>query len=580
MKKKNVLKTIIIALLSLIASLSAVLLFNQDAMRFSPWQKTDMIDYCIYASGNKEYLAISGNGKQSVVVVNRSNELVYRLDAKAYKQKAFSSVEFFTLDTDNNLYVLDVNYAGFFNDNVERIVKYDAKGQFAGEIYSYSYRNEDYIFSKGKISGITYSDSYIYIVRSEHDGFYLERIACDGFTEAERIFFYPYSEAFINFGYFDINPQTKYLAVVTKSGTILQYDFEGNLQGQWPAPPDSLPYMAISDGNNNIIYSDIISCEIIKINTKTNARAVIVQAKEGVRYDKLYYANGTLYAVPNNEYILMLDDMGTIGRLDFYKFTNSVIYFRWLLIFVLVCDILAILAFVVLAIVQLQKRQITKTARRICLATICIVLGAGVSAILIVRDMNIRIDETDIKNLENISRIIGSSIDIGDIQAIGNPTDWDLDEYKNLRREVMSLFEKTNLTGQTIYQNIWLEKDGIIYSMYDSEGVFGTYYPYDSYDEGSYFKNVYENGIYVSGSEQTLSGLWISVCGPIFDENGTVAALIETGRNLKVLEEQNHKFLMKTVLTVLFAVIIAIVLVASIILVNDRKKRISDPLAK
>ncbi|GHT48654.1 hypothetical protein FACS1894102_2120 [Spirochaetia bacterium] len=577
-------KKVFIPLCVIIIVSSIVLYHNSGNIRLNPLRFSNMLDWCIYACGNGERLAISGNSKQSVVVLDKNKKRIYRLDANNNEHTLFSNAMLLTLDNDNNLYVKDINYSGFFNKNVERILKYDPTGKFINEIYRYTYVNEDYLFTKEKISDIKYHDNFIYFLRTERDGFYLERVptnksiissalsdSSEENGKAQVLLFKHYPDALYELKYFHINAETKRLTTVKKNGSILQYDFTGNETGVWPVVQGTFPCMAVSDINNDIIFSDVLTCQIVKINTVTNEREVFYKSQDGYRFEEINYTNGTVYTTPSNKYVLILDENGTAERIDSYKFSVATIIIRCLLLITVLADILASLLLIINIILYLIPRTQSKTAKQMKLALLSILVGSSVAGSLIVHDSTGRLSRIIYSNLENISRMISSTIDTDILKDIDGPGHWDTESYQALRNNINYLFSRNNFGGQIMYLHLWFEKDGIIYSMYDSESLFGCFYPFDTY-EGQYYEEVFETGKYIRATSKIASGAWLYACGPVYDIEGNIAAFIETGNNLTLIDEKNKRQMIKTIIKVILALIVLFLTVSTYIVLYERKK--------
>ncbi|GHT48885.1 hypothetical protein FACS1894102_2720 [Spirochaetia bacterium] len=581
MIKKTTIKITLLCFF-LVAIFSTVIIINRHDISLSPWETTKTLDWWAYATENEERIAVSGNGKETVIVLDKNNELIYRLDADRSDPKSFSGVVFLALDELNNLYVLDWHFGGVGVDNIERVLKYDAEGNFVKELYSYKYLNDVYIFSKGKTIGFSYFDGYIYTVRDERYGFYFEKIAVDGDPESREVLFYHYPNALADFRYFHINPATKHLTTVTKSGTIKRFDFDGKEIDEWAAYSNTSPFMAISDKDNNIIFSDTIANEVVKINTKTKERSIIISSEEGLHCEEINYLpgrqgryRGTLYAAPNTGFILAIDDIGTRKKTESYSISDSLYKQRWALFILLIADIVFLLATIVFFVLCLRNVKADDVFRQIILTSICILFAAVATAIFIVADINTRIQENTFANLENVSRLMSVAIDTDILTTIDDASDWDSPEYKKMARDTMAFFKKLDFTGQTIYQNIWMKRDATVYAVYDSENALGCYYPYDAY-EGSYFQDAFENAAYIRESIPSASGSWVFVCGPIFDKGGNVVALIETGHSQKMIEEENKKTMIQTLLIVLSTSIIFLLFMIEMIIITNSWKKLKE----
>lgn len=182
-----------------------VLFLNKENITHKPWLTEQPLEMTGYASGNGQMTAIIADSSKTIIVINKEGELIYRLQAAIYDfrniSRSFVSAEQVELDEENNLYVYDKIFGGAFEENTERILKYSSNGKFLGEIYSYSYENKDFITTTGKICTMVVDEDFLYLIRIEHEGFFLERINKRQTVSAQQEkphtqIFFPYPNAF------------------------------------------------------------------------------------------------------------------------------------------------------------------------------------------------------------------------------------------------------------------------------------------------------------------------------------------------------------------------------------------------
>jgi predicted MFS family arabinose efflux permease len=561
-----------IVFIVLLIFLSAFLFLNNEVITFQPWIDSDNFELAWTSSGNNERIVFTQNSQKSVMVLNSNAELIYQLNAKPDNPKSFTLAMFVEFDEENNLYLLDTNFGGALTQNAERILKYSPEGKFIKELYAYRYTNNEFIISKGKISGMSYFDNAVYTVRLENTGFYLERILADGQDSMKRIAYFDYPNAFHDLTYSCINAEKEILVVATKAGSIKQYDFSGNLITEVEASEDNSPWMAASDNNNNLIYTDISSGEIVFIDTSEGEeRTVLFTQKDGYPYYQINYVNGTFFAIAETE-ILIQRKNGEVKYLDSYYYSRSGHRLRVVLFVFCLLDILVFLVLLASFIRFLSKKKFTETFKRILLVGICIAFGAGISSVLIINEMNDRYYENTYTDLENVSRLMASGIDIGVLTSLSSKTQLDSEEYLRLSGYLKARFGQLPFNGKRAYQYIWMERDGIVYSMYDSESALGVLFPFTEY-AGSYYQEVYDSKQYVYTSDVTASGSWLFACGPILDQDGNVVALIETGYNMSTVEEQTRAMIVQTTLIVTAAAIAFLLLMIELILIFNAYKR-------
>jgi len=251
---------------------SFYIFINKEYITLEPWVTEQPLEWIGGASGNGKATAIIADGGETIIVINNDGELMYKLRAGADAAHSFVSAELVDLDEENNLYVYDKIFGGAFEESTERIIKYSSAGKFIGILYSYSYKNEDFIITKGKISSITVSQDALYLARLEHEGFYLECVPNRQADEPQTVVFVAFPDAFRELAYCRINTTNRNLVWTTKTGTILQYDFSGKLVNEIIANDNVSPYMAASDDKGSLFYTDILHCEIGFINTDTGEK--------------------------------------------------------------------------------------------------------------------------------------------------------------------------------------------------------------------------------------------------------------------------------------------------------------------
>jgi hypothetical protein len=573
--KDNTRKSPLIQLACLLLFI-AVLVFiflKKDMLTLSPWNNDGVIEWSTYAGGNAERTAVIANSGSSVYVLNREGELLYRMDAKPGAARFFSSAKFAELDEDNNLYVLDAVFGGAFDENSERVLKYSVKGKFIQELYAYNYTNENFIVTKGKISGLACFDNAVYLVRLEDQGLYLERVPAAG-GEAETIVFVAYPNAFRDIAFVHVNAKDKLLAVTTKAGTVMLYDFGGDVQYVREALPNSLPWTAAST-DDVIIYADILAREIAKINIKTGEQTLLYRTppKEWAYY-RINYAGGILFASPYDQMTAVAlfsdirDPMPEVKKINGYSYSKDD---RMLRIILFVGALLDIVLLLTLLILNFSRISISGRIKSIILAGVCIAFGAVISSLLITNEMTERYNDKTYEGLENVARLTAASIDERLLAGITSPLQSESEEFIEFKNVLQAQFAQLQFRGKQVYQTISKEQDGIIYTLYDLENSVGTFFPFFEYD--SLYQEVAATKQFIRSQALSSEGNWLFVCGPILDANGEAGAFIETGYNTRSVYGETRKTVLKTwIVIVAAAALVFLVVVGSALLLKRRNK--------
>jgi predicted MFS family arabinose efflux permease len=537
-------------------------------MNFSPWNTSAGIELPTYGDGNRERQAVIEGSEKSVLVMDQKGVLLYRLKAKRNAKQTFSAAKFAVLDDRNNLYVLDANFNGYMEQNVERVLHYSPKGGFLGEPYTFAYTNEDFIITKGKIAGMTWFDGVIYLVRLENNGFWLEQAGTSNQDSPRESVFFAYPQAFRDLVYFHINPEDKVLTATTMAGSIKQYHFSGDLFFDCPAEGNSLPWTAVSDSRNSIIYSDLTSREIVRLDTASRTRISLFTAPpEESPYYRINYKQGILFAASYDNMLVLnewkTEIRGSIFHSYSYSFFGNAVRLLWFILFVL--GILGFFSILIGGVLLLRRKKPGVIFIRIMLITFGVAMGAAISSILIIDEMNKQYYEQVYSELENISRLMAMTIDTEVLTSLKVPSQYDDETYIRLKEDMRRRFSQLPFKGKGIYQILWIEQDGEVYMMYDLESSTGIFFPFAAY-EGSIYQQVLESKEYIHTREITSEGSWLLVMGPIFDSAGNILGLIESGYMMTIVQEHIRDMVIQTVLIVLSSTAALLLIVIEFIL--------------
>jgi predicted MFS family arabinose efflux permease len=565
-------KKLMFCILGLFLLLSVIIFIFRDNITYQPWLPEQYLLFPGYASGNGQLTAIITDSSRTVAVVNNDGELVYRLHASD-SAKSFTSVELVELDDENNLYIYDRRFGGVLEDNFERILKFSPKGEFLDVVYEYVYENTDFLTTRGKICNIATQGGALYLVRLEHEGFYLELINTDtGSSEIHT--FFPKPNAFWDFSHCRINIDNQRIVWTTKTGSIFQYSFSGSLINEVVIDSSMFPFMAVSGNNNNLIYTDVFNGEIISVNYLTGESESLYDGSiAGAGY--YYYINNknnNIYASFNGVDVLIIAKDGTFTVIDSWLWSKNDTIKRYALF--VMCIIAIILFFILLVqgILLLSKIRTSPVFKQIMLFGTCIIFGAGISSIIIIGEMQKQYTANTYNELENISRIISSSVDASVLTRLDSHTQFNDPEYMALVGHIRTVFSELQFEGKQVYLVIWMERDGVVYSMYDLEYAWGIFYPFGEYED-SFLQVLYDYKAYQHSTVSDSSGTWVAVAGPMFDKEGNFIAAIETGYNIRSVEAENRNMMIQVALIVLATTVAFLLIVIECLLMFDGYKK-------
>ncbi|GMO57187.1 MAG: hypothetical protein Ta2G_16770 [Termitinemataceae bacterium] len=532
------------------------LCLNKDQINFSPWNTNVPLSFPSYADSNAERIAIVDNSQQSIIIINREKELLLKIDAR---EGSFYRAEFVAIDEENNVYVLDKVFGGAFENNVERIVKYSSEGKYIDCIFRNEYINNDFIFSKGKVCGMSYFNGFLFVSELDDDGFSLLKISVET-SEADLVHYFNYPNAFRDLLFANVTPKSNLITVSTKSNTILQYDFSGDVLNEYTVPDTYCVRTALSDINGNIIYDDVKQKQILRITPG--------------------YSGETFFA-QNDSGILMISGSKQ-EVIDSYIYPQNTRR-QQIILFLLFCiDALIFTALLIAFIKFILKKKTGEKTRLLFSLGMCIVFGAVLAAALIIRETNKKYYSGVYTELENISRLSANNIDSNIITSITQRSQNSDEAYAELSAKIKQTFSQFKFEGKKVYQYVWTVKGKTLYSMYDSQSALGALYPFATLTEDdSYILKVQDERKYIYKNTVNKNGNWLLACGPIFDANGNVAAIIETGCDITLHQSENKRMIFMVMITVLLsAIAILLIILELIIFVHTFKENKNDHLCK
>ena len=506
-------------------SLTTILIIYKDNVTHKPWQKLQPLLMTGYASGNGERTAIITNSAETVVVLNNENELIYRIQA-GERANQFVSAELVEIDSNNYLYVYDKNFGGVFGINLERILKYSPSGEHLGVIYSYTYENLDFITTRGKISAIGSYGGYFYLVRLENDGFILEYFNTEKPLEKYPQIFFSYPNAFKDLLHCMIDPGNRSIVWTTKTGNVLHYYFSSTV------PAD------------NRLLNEIIADSSVSF----------------------YSADDVI-----------VSDYRHFTAIDSYSLSNFLLVKRWVLFIICAINAVLLALLIIRGAIFILKQKISNLYRQIIIVSICIIIGSGLFFTVVRNSIHAQYIQITYNELENISKLISASIDINTITKMQSRSEFTNDDYTALCDFMRKVFSGMSFEGKQVYFNIWIERGGVIYSMYDLEYALGIFHSRGEY-KGSFLENVFNTGSHYNSIVKNSSGTWVGSAGPIYDENGNIAAFMEIGYNIRSVEVRDRT-LMLQVAGIIVAVAIGFILfITAFLLMFDahRKNKIKS----
>lgn len=343
------------------------------------------------------------------------------------------------------------------------------------------------------------------------------------------------------------------LYILDKDGTITVYDSKSEngrevYRVSLDVDKNIVPYRLAIDRDENIYFTDIRNRQI---------RFVDMQKQNSnVRYSE---TDSLTVHVTDEEELLLLEDDGlhvvSADKNEIYlklqkNIKMIVIQIIWILSLCLSC-VFGIFLFV-RVLYQLSKKNFSMiqiiSIWVIGAVVIISILLCGILMNAFAESYRDKIEE----QVKSAAYMVAVQLDGKEIAQIEESGGFTGSAYEHLCQIMENSFSSDVEFYRQLYCNILKlsedEKEGYAVAYLDQS--VGAYFPLDEIEQGE-LKKVYETGAAVWNQEvNDISGTYLSVKVPVYDENGSVCGAVAVGVETYVISDTLREMLIKTLLPI------------------------------
>lgn len=513
-------------------------------------------------NSRKRITKIDSNGKVQYIIQNK-NSLEATVDM--------------AIDENENLYVMNtiLDSGGHFVDG-EEIVKYTSDGKLSKVIYKIEYEKGKKPIRTGYLKTLKIKDKKLYFYNIKENAIKLNSISLDDYS---CNLVYDINIDYAPYIYNITGLETGKIFYSTKKGEIYKIGLENKPKLIYSSKDiekteKSVPVFVNYDNSNFLYFLDISSDQVKRLEVENTlppekyfTMKEVIKDNYGITQgdvqDLRIRENSKILIAVEDHVVKLSNDKKIYAVIDGAEYSYSIYYFRWLVWSLAFLQVILLVFIIFFTYSKIMERRTTILLKQVVVFVPIIIFSLALVSVIVSKEFTER-HEVEIQNKLKLLVHIGSkSIDAANIEKIKEPSDFMGDYYKILRQQLHSLFEgKPNIEvgSDNAYAAVYKYENGQVYTCayYDDSMI-----PYCPYSDPDYLK-VAKSGEILVTKTTDAAGEWMYAIGPIYDNNGKVVGVFETGSDMNELNQHKKNLFIK--ITKIIALIIVVIIMIFLIM--------------
>ncbi|MFC5702273.1 adenylate/guanylate cyclase domain-containing protein [Cohnella faecalis] len=570
-----------------VTSFSAYRIQQNGGLSSGPWERDTVLGNLSRAvDATNGSLAVISQSRQEVDKVSSDGKLEARIThqgSKSVSRRNFTDV---AVDGEGRIFVLDtvLDAYGLYVTE-EQIIRYDSNGKSAETLYSWKGNGQ----SKrvGQLKGLQVQGESLFFFVSETDRIALMEIPLSGGNAKETFKFSLPVNRYLSEV---IGTQPGQIYYTTKRGAIFLVAENGDSRIVYPLPTmdrtrKNFPEHLSLDPSGKLIFIDRLLNAVTSMEpNKPNSLKVVVEgvsletAAPGAEsyeiMDVDWTAGGGL-AVVLNDALLRYDEGGRLaGVQSKFSYERSVITGKWL-VWIFGAASAALLVFSLrLVFVHVMNRRFSLFFKMVFITVPIVVICMILLSNFIYNSFSARMEVEMQRELSLLARNGQHLIDGDKLVNMHSPQEYRSADYEAVRKNMNFLFEgEDSADRQGLYSTLYKYEDGQLYILMDDDDGVNMFKPFETSEDNL---AVLQEGVVRSGQWEDANGKWMYAIGPVYNSDGQVVGIYETGRDLNVLYQANRKIyknIIENIVYITSGLLVVILLATFLMLSSVRKLR-------
>ncbi len=537
-KRRRTLILINMILGLLVAALITAVVWNRSLL-------TQKSTYTLMSSsaisvGHDGNTLVIDNGKKTLLVLDRDDRLVQRLDGGSLSDTFFYACHAAQTD-DGRIYLAEIAYGdrGNLLDR-ERIIRLNAVG--ADTLFETDYTDwarEETPLQYGRILEIQASGNQLWFLLKTADALELKRIEPDGrIAEVASV---PVSGV-LHAAAYDI--RTNRIITADRHGNITVTDPDSR-ESRLMETPESLMPNSLCARNGEVYYTELQGRSVHHFSLEGDMTDRVVCTLESIPFTLGVSDDGQNVVVTDQAgfYKLTGNETHTGAAAEYVSSARVLYYGRVILIWAMavisaLCILYQLIRIVILVIRSARKNERTLRVLLIVTGTLTVSFIIGNSLLSQLMDNSTFSIE---KQVALFSELLNAEINRQDLLELDSADDYGSAAYTDLKATLDRHTWKSYDRGDYYYYILYRIIDGNVAMVMDFEDTMPCARPmYPDDPEDNEYAAVLHTGKDVLVSEISAYGAWVFQLTPVYDDMGQIIGELEVGQSLDSLQRQQN----------------------------------------
>ena len=531
-------------------------------------------------NSKKFFCVVDDSGQRIVNVYN--NEVVGTIIGGKNSYDTFYQCRDIAVDEDNNIYILNMVLE---NNGMqiakENILKYNSKGEFIGTIYEFAYNKEHQPSFLGWLLSLKIINNNLFFIYVDTDAINIYK-NLEGKISLEKRIKYEHADSEIINATLDENCN---LYVTTKKGKILKIDndteviYSGNgFNDEENNEILSVPWDVSVDAKKNIYFTDIGSRTLRKISFNNVENIIEIKDNDDFGANPIYNrvkisADGSILTTTDTHFWLVQENqvLKSYDSLNYSlkNFTDKALI--WLAFFAFVIGISFLLKKLWPFLINYRFSGVEKNG--IMIFFVAIIIAFIVGLVLLTNSYRL-LNKQIVNNISSMTDMVSAYADGDALSRFKKLEDYNNVDHQTFKSKLDKIIGKSYDDNDNFYYVIYKTDKHSVYQVMNYSNTFCPLTTLDTNYKGSYYQHVMESGNPIIIDEfKDSTGYWTYGVGPIYNSESKVVGLVEIGRNLYTIKEEQKRIIINTIFDVVTAMVVIFLLMTELLYFGEYLKR-------
>ncbi|MBP1932255.1 HAMP domain-containing protein [Ammoniphilus resinae] len=527
------------------------------------------------------------NSKKTLQKVDSSGRLIYSISSSEHEQpntlQLFNSM---AVDGEGNAYALITILDSYgLKVSGEQIIKISPDGSKTSMVYEEEYAFSDNLLRVGNIQSLSAKDGFVYFFRKDAETSSLLRIpstaaASQQNPEVVKTIEMPANRYLNEF----TGSQDNHIFFTTKRGSLYAVT-DGDVRQIYPQSSQNqlnFPVGIFTKDHRNIYFIDYHQEAINRVDVRQSGYPIIpVVTMETLKnqypniewsdFTNITVGNGLITVATSDQLVQMNPNGEIIDVLTSFHYSPKIVWMGfgyWLLLglfgFLLVLDIRHIYVYILGRRVSLLLKQLGVIIPVVLLSMV----GLSYS---VYSSFSGEMKADTQGQLELLAGNGKYLVDGAQLEGLNSPRDFMSEDYKTIKQRINELFSRSGEDRDGLYSTIYRYMNGNLYIIMDDDDSVTMFQPFPLSEENLL---VLQQGKIVSGEWEDASGQWMYALGPLYNPQGEIIGIYETGKDLIGMKQSNLKIMTNVlkIISVIGVILLLVITAMTVYLLSSIRK--------